>query len=715
MGPSLLLLAALGAVPVDAPPAAAAPEPAPAWVEVTPLGQGAGAARLLEAPGGGKPVELDEEPPGLALVCWGGERLAVDCEQRYLEPPARLEPALGRGVELSGQVLVGNEPAFKARIALVPRELRSRRFVTLPLLRDKKGKLQREVTSGRDGRFRTPEIAPGEYRLAIVAPGGRMFHGEPFTVPPRETLLPRRRPDPQAPAVLDLGRFAVDAGVTLEIFATGPGGAGLPGAKVGAFQQPAGEDKAVFIESETGPAGKAVLSGLQPDLPASVTCVQAGFRTWRQDFDAPPGAVECALEPLASIAGKVREGEERPVAGATVSLAGSKRRTATDADGRFSLEAIDPGDVRLVVAAPGFRVERLSLTLAPGEARSLPAVDLLPGEEVRGRVIDARSREPIAGASLVAVDPPGAAEAVSDAEGDFSIAVAEGESVRLTVSAAGYAEAGVDLDPASRSGEEPWLVELSPGGHILARVWDEDSEAPCQGCSLSISAPGRGSRPLVTDARGEALSEPLAEGSYSVTMVEVRSLGTIVKVHGGRNVQWAEVHSGRTSVVTFGERTDGQRVRLSPPVPAGWSLTARTPSGARRQGRRAADGSFEVRRPGPGAAELRLSDGWTSVRVGTLPEDASTLDLTLPQGEVRGSLRRGEEAADPQVLRLVAIADASEAATALTLPDGSFAVPYLPPGLYTLLAGDRPLRTFQLGSDGREDLGGLQLDPAGAR
>jgi hypothetical protein len=111
---------------------------------------------------------------------------------------------------------------------------------------------------------------------------------------------------------------------------------------------------------------------------------------------------------------------------------------------------------------------------------------------------------------------------------------------------------------------------------------------------------------------------------------------------------------------------------------------------------------------------LHVTDGWTTVQVGSLPaeEEATKIELALPEGGLRGSLLRREEAVGAQLLRLVAASDGTVKATALTLADGSFAVPFLPPGVYSLLAGERPIRTFQIGLGSQEDFGVMQLDGA---
>ncbi len=46
----------------------------------------------------------------------------------------------------------------------------------------------REVATNEAGRFRLPEIAPGEYFLETLLPSGRVHRTDPFEVPDRNTL-----------------------------------------------------------------------------------------------------------------------------------------------------------------------------------------------------------------------------------------------------------------------------------------------------------------------------------------------------------------------------------------------------------------------------------------------------------------------------------------------------------------------------------------------
>jgi carboxypeptidase family protein len=651
---SMLFLTASGGM---AEPPAASSE-AHLWLEATPLA-GSDAPVVLSVRSG-VPVALGNAASGLFLVCLGGDGVAVACEQRYLEAGVRFVPRPQRGARVTGTVMIGSRPAPGSRIAVVPKSLRSARFVKLPLSREPEGEgLVREVTADARGRFSTPELAPGEYLLEIVPPGGRFFHSDPLTIPPRSALLPKGPLRPGSEAILDVGEIAFDEGVKMEVFVSGPNAEILPGAKVGAHQGEKAEESQ-FFEAAADAGGKAVLAGLDPAKTLAITCHADGYLDVQSSFATPPSAFTCTLQPLALLEGTVRDAEDRPVAGAAVLLETANRHVATGKDGRFTLTGIQPGTHRLVVSALGFKVERLALEVEAGDRKVLPPIGLLPGREITGLVRDARMKEPISGALVSAPELADGAGATSNDEGRFTLA-----------------------------------------------FWDEEAEAPCQGCDVVISGEGKSHR-LVTGAEGEALSEPLAPGRYSAAPSIVKSLGSVVFRQGGGDTRWVEVLPGVTSSVEFGDRSPSLRVRFRPPVPEGWLLSVETAS-VNRVADRQADGTFKVRRP-TGDLGLHLGRALTTVSQGRLQADdgATALDLILPQTDLRGQLLRGEEPAGGRRVQAVLMADPTVQGNTLSGEDGGFSIPFLPAGLYTVFVDGTALRAVHL-AEGEGDLGRIEL------
>ena len=674
------------------------------WLEVTPLGSFE-EPRLVSLDDHQAEVRLAGWKAGLALVCAGGEGVAVDCAEQYLAAAPAIRPPLARGARIAGAVLSGGAPVRGARVALVPKRLTSRRLLTLPLALDRKaGALVREVRTDAAGRFATPELAPGEYRLEVNAPGGLILHGDPFALPAREALLPKGAP-PGSDAVLDLGAIEVPAGAAVEISVHDAAGLPVAGARVGGSQGDRPETTR-FFETEAGTGGRAVVSGFDPARGASFACVKPGYVAFRRRFESLPTAVDCTLVPLSSIDGKVTDEDGKPIARATLSLTPGAQTAKADGGGRFSFGNLDAGAYRLTAAAPGRKPERLAVDLPSGARRALAPIALAPGREVRGLVRDAATKSPIAGATLSAVDPPGAAEAESAEDGTFALTTDDAGKVTVAVDAAGYPEKTVEVPLQTGDGAAPWVVELSPGGRIEVDMWDEEADGPCQGCSATINGPAA-PQSLIADGSGIAFSAPLAPGVYSASRVEVKSLGWVVQVSGGREIKQVEVRAGETARVSLGERRRRIAVRLHPDV-AGWELFA---AAGMRSGvaEILGDGSRRIEKPEGQAVRLSLGRGYVDVELGLLAadDDRRVVDLDLPQTEVSGAVR-GEHA--PAALLLISAADPSRRASTPLPADGRFSIPFLPPGLYTLLVDGRAVRSVEVRTDGSTELGEIEVE-----
>ncbi|MCB9553845.1 MAG: TonB-dependent receptor [Myxococcales bacterium] len=103
--------------------------------------------------------------------------------------------------------------------------------------------------------------------------------------------------------------------------------------------------------------------------PAHINGEPAAIRvpfTYRFEFVPDPAQEPPAAPEVAQVVGRVREkGTGLPLAAVPVSV--GDREVLTDASGRFTLEALPPGDGELVVTSPDHRRQRLALGLVAGE------------------------------------------------------------------------------------------------------------------------------------------------------------------------------------------------------------------------------------------------------------------------------------------------------------------------------------------------------------
>lgn len=277
-----------------------------------------------------------------------------------------------------------------------------------------------------------------------------------------------------------------------------------------------------------------------------------------------------SLEPAVLAGGEVRLVPDLTGALEAMTLATSatRRETALDEEGRFTLPAVDPAGT-LVLVARGDRfptVFRRGLRPAPGEVLEVELSAPLPGA-VSGRIRDADGA-PIVGARIVARRPGVNGSwldelrvATSDASGAFRLdALAPGPLV-LSARVAGRGRARLVLAPELAPGEIRRGVdlELREGEAISGRVLLPDG-SPAQGARVRAGADpkaiGIGFDPL---GGGEATSD--AQGRFRISGL---SPGTFRVSAELRRESAAEREPGRQRPASFGAAVDGVRAGGEP-------------------------------------------------------------------------------------------------------------------------------------------------------
>lgn len=709
------------------------------WIELTPLASDAAPTVIRLGDRKLEDGELVLRPglaPGPAMLCSGAASLAVTCEQVFAERGlvAETTPLVPidvrfeeEGLEVTGRYLSDSLPVDGASVAVVPAGVRATRPYTMPLGMGAKvsAGLRREVLTDEDGRFTVPALAEGEYFLETVLPSGRVHRSEPFVLPAAAGLRFALAVDELSTVSWDLGEIEVLGGLALQVQVRDPDGVPIPGARVAARQGTSALDLVSF-EGASGADGDVWLSGFTVEQAVHLRCSAPGYGAFEEDYELVPVVVECVLEPLAALLGEVVGPGGEAVPGAVVTMASQsigeaapdpreEMVTPASSGTRFAISDLEPGDWQMTVAAPGYEILDRPLTLAPGERLDLGTIVLLSGTEIDGLVVDAESREPVAGAEVLGVDPLGGAWAVSDADGAFTVTVSGDRAVGLEVSAEGYAAAKVHVRPEDLEGE-PLVVELSEAGWLRIVIWDAAGDVPCQGCLVTLSP---SSTRLRTDRWGEALSGSLAPGWYNVYRPDVTHLGSAVVTRDDAEKRTARVEAGEITTVRFGDRTETVRVTLQPSAEPGWRLSARTPWRTENVLRRE-DGSFQIRRRPDEALDLFLvihdpeADAESEIWQLTLPADFEDDELVLPLGSaaVEGRVTRDGEALAGERVRLRSLAQ-QVLATVHTRPDGSFHVPRVPPGVYFLAVGAPNVTSISLREGQSLDVGTLAVVGSG--
>lgn len=712
------------------------------WLELTPLASDERPASLMllghRRSEDGERRLKPEGVAGPAMLCTGGRPWAVRCEEIYLERelttevgagPWEVEAQFAAGVEVVGRYRLDRWPVAGARVAVVPAELEAARPFTMPLGRRlrglrpgvRSGAMVREVLTDGDGRFALPALAAGRYFLETILPSGRVHRSDPFDLPGVAAVRAQAAASDEDRVTWDLGVIDVADGPVVEVQVRDPEGSPVPGARV-ACRQGDGPRELRSFEAAADRHGDARLSGFLIERPVHLSCRAPGYTVFEREFELLPAVVLCTLEPLGLVTGEVLGIEGLGVPGAAVSVvpiaepSGEAVVGSVDGAGRFIVGELAPGEYALTAAAPGREVAEQTFTLVAGERLDLGAIVLLRGRELPGRVIDADNEEPIAGAEIRALDPPGAVWARSDDRGEFTLASRTDRPLVLEAAAEDYAPAEVVVEPARLFEEAPLVIELVRAGWIRAVVWDEAADLPCQGCPLVVQP---SAEELRTDAWGEAVSGPLARGYYRVYRPRVTHLGSTVLEQRDAEMRYVRVEPGRIATVRFGESRRPLRVVFWPASEPGWSLSVRTPWRTERVSREA-DGSFRVRHRRGESAELFLqlwdpvAGAEVAVRQATLPADLELKELVLPRRSAvlagRATTGGGPIAGERVRLRSV---DGAEQAEVRSRADGRFRIPHLPPGVYAVMIGDRVVRFVSLYDGQTLDLGTFELIAGG--
>lgn len=358
---------------------------------------GGGVFLLANLPSG--PVRVTAAAPGYASVLVG------DLEA----PPAtgrRVEVALERGAEIAGEVRDAAGAPIEGALVSAP----------FP-----------PVASARTdaaGRFTLKGLASGNHELVARHPAYQAKSTPPIAVAAEE-------PPSAEPVVIVLEETGTIAGL-----ATKADGSPLEGAHVTArfLADPASSRTAIASDARavangrgefevrglaTGPYALRVESdAVDPDRIAAsasstgpepgeiVADVRAGESTWVELRERLRGRIRGTVTDAGAAAAGVSVSLASLPDDATVAFEGAS--AATDDAGEFAFDGVEAGTYILRVKPPGAaRSIRRDLTVGEGETRELAIA--LPGGAIEGTVVDAATREPMAGVA-VAVSRPGVRE-----------------------------------------------------------------------------------------------------------------------------------------------------------------------------------------------------------------------------------------------------------------------------------------------------------------
>jgi carboxypeptidase family protein/polysaccharide lyase family 4-like protein len=480
--------------------------------------------------------------------------------------------------------------------------------------------------SNAEGILKIAALQAGKYSIRIQAKG---------FVP--TTLRERVVKEGEA---IDLGEIRLEPG--LEIAGTVRDEAGSPvvGASVNAkfFE----EGRRLSAKDEADREGRFRISGLPSGNIDIRTEAKGFFANMKEQVAAGTQNLELKMIRQGSLSGQIlddrsglpvtvfqMEWSPETAPGFTPLWSYAQWRAFEDAEGRFRIEDLRPQSYSLRVKARGYKP-------AVQEGIRVDASDSAPvqfrmetGAMLRGIVLDAETREPVAGATARAA---GLYPVETDSEGAFSLQGVEGKFT-LIITHPSYPAAEVPDVTSGRT--EPLEILLSKGGSVEGIVYGQNGD-PLPGAE--VSTPQQDRHADRTDAAGHYRLEGLPAGQRVLTKVDVP--GT----YEGFESQTVEVRVGQSSVLDFGVGVSlfGNVTHEGAPA-SGALLTLAQAPGERStdnpmRGSRAIrcreDGSYEAR--GLRAGQYGLVVTWEDRKVGkqiVIPEKTqqSRLDIEIPE------------------------------------------------------------------------------------
>jgi hypothetical protein len=240
---------------------------------------------------------------------------------------------------------------------------------------------------------------------------------------------------------------------------------------------------------------------------------------------APPGVYQLVIEDAAGIpsaarmitidsasalvpgavAGTVTDEVGAPIAGATVSSAGTT--ATTGATGAYQLDGLSGGEREVVASAPGKAQVTRSVLVTPGATTTL-SFQLSPPGQVTGRVTEQPSGAPLAGASITY---PGGV-ATTDATGAYAIGGLPAGPLTLDVTALGHTGQRRLVTVASGASATADFALAKAPTYLTGGLSNRVTGEPIAGAPVSVDGGGS----AVTDALGRYRID-VGPGHYEVT------------------------------------------------------------------------------------------------------------------------------------------------------------------------------------------------------
>lgn len=390
--------------------------------------------------------------------------------------------------------------------------------------------------TGRDGRF--------ELALAFGMDLAQIGQSMPFRL-----QAVRRGYAAGVSGPLDL---AAGKPVTIVL----PEGIELTGSVVDADGKPVAGAGVVVLEEPFGAvplALDAVLSGGQGD-PFVETDAEGRFSlrvnakphdvgAWKERYagarvgSVKPGGepVKLVLESAAELRGRVvQQGSDESPRGMLTAMTEEGRQFGgqLEADGTFIVKGLRPGDYTLqFVAFDGTEAAKRVQVPAANVVIELPAL-----VQVRGRVLDDATGEPVAAAYTVSAQTADLRSVTVEGNEPFAISLRPGPS-RLTATAPGYAPKSLDIQVEEGKTSDV-VFRLVRARRVTGRITD-DGGLPVEGAYVALAESDE--REAESDADGAFVLDGVPLGAQTLAVTSKRHIGTTASVPAGESDERVDV------------------------------------------------------------------------------------------------------------------------------------------------------------------------------
>jgi uncharacterized GH25 family protein len=327
--------------------------------------------------------------------------------------------------------------------------------------------------------------------------------------------------------------------------------------------------------------------------PDYVTANSSGSITGVAEQQLRAGTYKTVLQRGQTVRGRVLDGQEQPIAGATVYVghknSSDRKEAMTDDAGRFLFAAVNNEEVNSEVpcsaTAKGFSTAAKTILVKPDMAEII--FHLKAGSVIRGHVQD-ESSQPVAGArvnlsNIFYGDPLYDANdfsSTTDVNGDFSWDSAPSQAMKFAVAKSGYeSKENVKLEPNQDN-----VITLRAGRKVEGVVLDAASGQPVTNFSVRVGQDSGDGKNIYGQLREQKFSPP--DGRFSVTTEDEseNAVGVSADGYADKTEKFPENQTGAiqltvqltpsemlTGVVLAPDGTPAPGVTVAAVEPAQWS------------------------------------------------------------------------------------------------------------------------------------------------